>query len=117
MVNFVPSNATFFKDPAFIIQALREIIQDGKILPVILGADHQVKESIAKALSPNLNQQYCYISNHCNHYPLYSKETPDLSIIGFQAHLCDKQIYEQIQNSTLNSIRLGEIRSKMDEAE
>jgi hypothetical protein len=105
------------RDSSFIIQALREIIQDGHILPVILGAEHQVKEAVAKALAPNFNQQYCYISNNCNHYPLYCEDTKDLSFIGFQAHLCDKSIYEQIQNNTLNSIRLGDLRAKFDEAE
>ena len=105
------------KGSSFMIQALKELIQHSQIIPVILGADHQVKEAIAKALSPKYNQQYCYISNHCNHYNLYKSEANDLSFIGFQAHLCDKTIYDTIHNETLNSIRLGDLRVKMDEAE
>lgn len=105
------------RDVSFIIQSFKEIVDGAKILPIILGADATTKESIIKFLNQANALNHVWISNNCNGLQVYDDLNEKIGCIGFQAHLSNTETYNILSDLSINSMRLGQLRARFDEAE
>lgn len=118
-------------DDNFITQVLTELI-DGDIFPIILGGEsikpipqflaHKgvrkfsnlaiISEMIPFSIENAKDDSY--IVELLNKY---SKHIFNLSFLAYQTHYCDPQLGEWLSNNKYDGIRLGVIKSEIEEAE
>lgn len=122
----IPEGATP-ADTHAAIQSVTEIIVEKGGIPLLLGTHIDQGESMYKALAPqNCQVELALISAHlpvleyqllhriCTSEPNYLK---NINVLGFQAHYTPPRALEMLENLTFNHLRLGVIKTTIDEAE
>lgn len=89
-----------------IYQVISEL-QDGYIIPVLLGIDQQSFVDFCKALSLENKLE---IAAHISNTAICSTENYSIENIGYQRHLTPKYILEEIRDSPTPGLSLGMMR-------
>jgi len=90
-----------------IYQVISEL-QDGYIVPVLLGIDQQSFVDFCKAMSLENKLE---ITAHISNTAICSAENYSVENIGYQRHLTPKYILEEIQDSLTPGLSLGMMRN------
>ncbi len=119
------------KNDHFITQALTELI-DGGITPIIIGGNHvkAIPQFLAhKGVRPYSNialiSEFIPYLEKTSNEKFYLKELIDkykssifnISFLGFQNHFCSPHIGKWIDENRFDGLRLGKVKSNIEEAE
>lgn len=92
-------------EPDFVIPALKELIDSG-IIPILLGAPNHIVQKLSHRMDNNVQTIHA-ISNRIPHYHTDDK----YEIIGFQRHLCALDRILELEEVSLNSMSLANLRA------
>ena len=83
-------------------------LQDGFILPVLIGVDQTKFQEFCKAMQL---EKKLDVAAHISNSALLSKEEYRIENIGFQRHLLPKHVFDELSDSTSPGLSLGTMRS------
>jgi len=83
-------------------------LQDGHILPILLGVDHEVFREFCTAMSKEGKLQTC---GHISNRVAISTEDVNIENIGYQRHFIPKFQYQEVLHSKTPGLSLGMLRA------